>query len=211
MHVRSFVREGEGPLAPYGLEPVRLGIRVRLEDGAIFGATLGDPIPRTDLVYAVTLARPNVFGVSDKYPEVLRWDPDRFRRPSLVGFGLSQVTRVEVAAGATRVVFDLAGADSVSREAADVLGNWVLLEATRFEEATGSTLRERGLAPANRFLLWWNDAELLARMDLGTGSGGETPLCVSEGTEARPSEILFLPEETVEPLLRFILSRGSSP
>jgi len=212
MHLRTFVREGNGPLEPYGLDRPKAGVRIRLEGGGNLGLSLGDPVAGTDLIYAATLARPHIFGVSEKYLQALQRDADAFRRPAVVGFGLAQVTRVTVSGGGLSWNIDLrARSDSLSRELRDVLGNWVFLEARRFEEATPGALRAAGLLAPARSLLWWAGSDTLARVDLGRPVAGDTPLRVGGGLEARPGEVLYAKSETVEPLYRYLEEHRSSP
>jgi uncharacterized protein DUF4340 len=206
MHVDKFVQEGDGPLEPYGLSRPVAGARVHLEGGSVLGLDLGNPVPGTDLVYAHTLARPHVFGVSGKYLPVVRWGPDQFRRTAVVDFGLKQVSRVDIQDGGRS--WSLALGDSLPREIRDVLGNWILLEATGFEPATPAHLQEAGLVASPRSLTWNGPAGVLARVELGDPAGDMVPLHVPEGLRARPGEILYAPRKTVEPLFQYLVDHA---
>ena len=198
MHVGVFVGEGEGLLDAYGFVRPRAGVRVRLEDGRLLGLDLGNAIPNTDLVYAHTLARPQVFGVSDKYLPVLQWSADRLRRTAVMDFGMKDATTVILEDGGRSFTFLLS--DSLSREVKDLLGNWILLQAERFEPATGENLRQAGFDETRRALAWKRGETLLGRVKLGVDAAGETPLFVDEGEAARPTEILFAKHDNVVPI-----------
>jgi hypothetical protein len=199
MHVGSFIREGEGgPLEAYGLVRPRAGVRVRLEGGNLLGLDLGIAIPNTDLLYARTLARPQVFGVSDKYLPVLEWSADRFRRTAVVDFGLNDATGVTIEDAGWTGTFTIS--DSSSREVKDLLGNWILIEAHRFAPATPAALREAGFERSARAMIWRKGDTVLARIELGEETGEEVALYVPEGKAARPTEILFSPRDAVVPI-----------
>lgn len=212
MHVDAFLTEGEGSIQPYGLQRPQAGVRVLLEDGRILGMDLGDPVPGLDLLYARTLARPHVFGVSRKYLPVLEWDPDRLRRSAVLEFGLKDATSVTVRdAGRSG---GLVLADSLSRNVVDVLGNWLLLEARRFEPAAPARLAEAGFAGppgSGRSLTWARGDTVLAEVRLGRPSNADTPLFVPLGRSARPAEILHAPRDTVEPLFRALAEAAGLP
>ena len=211
MHVDAFLREGEGPLDPYGLGRPKAGVRVLLDDGRTLGMDLGDPVPGRDLLYAHTLARPHVFGVSQKYLPVLEWNPDRLRRPAVVDFGLRDVTKVTV--GESGRFKSLSLADSLPRPVVDVLGNWLLLEARRFEPASPVGLREGfgDMGASMRTLTWSHGDTLLAEVRLGRPSDRDTPLFVPLGKSARPAEILYAPRDMVEPLFRALAEAAGLP
>jgi hypothetical protein len=198
MHVGTFVQEGQGPLDAYGLVRPRAGVRVRLEDGSLLGLDLGNAVPNTDLLFAHTLARSEVFGVSEKYLPVLQWSADRLRRTALMDFGLKDATTVILEDGGRSFTFPLT--DSLSREAKDLLGNWILIQAERFEPATAGNLREAGFDQTRRAMVWKRGETLLGRVRLGMDSGGDTPLFVAEGEAARPTEILFAHRDNVVPI-----------
>jgi uncharacterized protein DUF4340 len=198
MHVDTFVNEGEGALEAFGLVRPRAGARVRLEDGSVLGLDLGGSIPNTDLTYAHTLARPHVFGVSDKYLPVLLWSADRLRRTSVLPFGMKDATAVSLEDGGRTWTFAIG--DSLSREVKDLLGNWILIEAHRFAPATSALLKVNGLDRSSRALSWRKGETLLARIELGREAGGDVPLYVSKGEVARPAEILFVPRDSVLPI-----------
>ena len=198
MHVGMFVREGEGPLDAYGLVRPRAGVRVRLEDRSLLGLDLGAAVPNTDLRYARTLARPHVFGVSDKYLPVLEWSADHFRRTAVLDFGLKDATAVTIEDAGRTWTFTVS--DSTSREVKDLLGNWILIEAHRFEPATPLNLREAGIDRSSRAMAWRNGDTLLARIELGAEAGDDVALYVPDGNTARPTEILYSKRDSVLPI-----------
>jgi hypothetical protein len=198
MHVGTFVREVEGPLDAYGLVRPRAGVRVRLQDGSLLGLDLGTPVPKSDLIYARTLARPEVLGVSDKYLPVLEWSADRLRRPAVLDFGMKDASRVTLLDAGRTVSF--AVNDSLSREVKDLLGNWILIEAHRFEPATGANLRAAGFDRAPRSMVWRSGERVLARVEVGPETGDDVPLYVPDGEAARPAEILFARRDAVLPI-----------
>jgi len=198
MHVGMFVREGEGPVDEYGLVRPQAGVRVRLEDGSRLGFDLGAAVPHTDLQYARTLARPHVFGVSDKYLPVLEWSADRFRRTAVLDFGLKDATAVTIEDAGRTWTFTIS--DSSSREVKDLLGNWILIQAHRFEPATPGQLRNAGFDRSSRAMVWRKGSTLLARVELGRETGEDVALYVPEGHVARPTEILYSHRDSVLPL-----------
>jgi len=198
MHVGVFVREEEGPLDAYGLVRPRAGVRVRLEDGNLLGLDLGTPVPKSDLLYARTLARPQVLGVSGKYLPVLEWSADRLRRTAVLDFGMKDASRVTLLDAGRTVSF--AVNDSLSREVKDLLGNWILIEAHRFQPATAANLRAAGLDRAPRSMVWLRGERVLARVEIGSEAGEDVALYLPEGEAARPAEILFARRYAVLPI-----------
>jgi hypothetical protein len=197
MHVQSFLREGEGPRAPFGLDPPRRGIQVDTEAGKRVGVGLGAPVPGSDLVYAVTEARPHLFGVSVKYVPFLAEPADAFRRRAVVDFGLADVDSVRVE-GAGRGWGS--AIDRLDGNARELLGRWALLHAVRFAPAAPETLRRYGLQPPGMRLRWLSRGALRAEMAIGFTQGGDQALYVRAGDQARPSEVLFVPETEIAPL-----------
>ncbi|HET9234232.1 MAG TPA: DUF4340 domain-containing protein [Candidatus Eisenbacteria bacterium] len=215
MHVDAFLMEGEAPSKPSVLQRPQAGVRILLEDGRTLGMDLGDAVPGMDLLYARTLARPHVFGVSKKYLPVLEWNPDRLRRPAVVDFGLKDVTTVTIGEGGRSR--GLALADSLPRDVMDVLGNWLLLEARRFEPAARPQLSEAGFTGSEgsgdpmRTLTWSRGDTVLAEVRLGRPSDDDTPIFVPLGRSARPAEILYAPRDRVEPLFRALALAAGLP
>jgi hypothetical protein len=207
MHVGTFVSEGAVPLDTYGLVRPRAGVRVRLEDGSLLGLDLGTDVANTDQVYARTLARPHVFGVSNKYLPVLEWSADRLRRTALLGFGMKDATTVLLEDDGETWSFAIG--DSMSREVKDLLGNWILIVADRFEPATRPHIIEAGLDHSSRAMEWRKGETLLARIELGQEGPQDVPVYVSKGEAARPYEILFARRDSVLPIFTALKQHGA--
>jgi hypothetical protein len=206
MHIQEFVREGDGPLGAYGLENPVAEARVVTQGNQEFGLRLGTPIPGTDRLHAVTRARPHVLGVSVKYLPVLEWSADAFRRTAPVTFGLDHVDSLGIRGpnGRRFLKVESEAASNESDILREVLGNWIMLRAERFEPATSAVLRQRGLSAPRWTMTWLGSGDTLAVIDVGRAEGETFPLRVSGGRQARPDEVLLLPEDQTTPLWMYL-------
>ena len=226
MLVSEFIREGPGPLAPYGLERPRARVRVTTERGDSVSMALGDPVPRAgavgeNLIYAITGRRPDLLGVSAKYLPVLTRSADTFRDPVPFGFGIDVLDSVRVRYGDAAVTFVPADTSRMRREDRDILRHWMGLRAGRFSPAEAETLRSAGLAPPRGTLTWFGQGDTLAVEDVGIIRDHRRAIRVGEGKRARPGDVLWIPEAQIDPLWGYLIRRvregarnspeGSSP
>jgi hypothetical protein len=212
MHIREFIREGDGPSGPYGLEtPIAFALVKTLEGGEL-GVRIGSRIPDTDAYYARTLARPHILAVSEKYVPVLGVDPDYFREEVPVSFGMAAVDTVWVSTPrGSWTVPGRSGADSL-RAVQDVLRNWIGLRAGGFREATPGEMVKWGLETPAGTLTWLGAGDTLAVVEVGVAAEGLLPLRVVKGRNPRSREILLVPGPTAVPLWTFLVrgaGRGS--
>ncbi len=215
MLIDRFVREGSGPLAPYGLDVPRASARVAVAGGDTLSLALGVPVPGSPgQAYAKTGDRPEVYAVSDRYPPVLLGPAARFRDPVPFAFGLADVDSVAVATDSSAVILALADSASVGRETRDVLANWVLLRARDFVRSTGGTERQWGLDPPAGTVTWIGKGDTLAVVAVGASRDGLRALRIVGGPAARPQSLLLVPEDRAGPLWTWLVNaarRGIPP
>lgn len=213
MHIQEFVREGPGPLAPFGLDAPVVEARVVTREGDEYVLRLGDHMAGVDRIYAITAARPHVMAVSDKYLPVLQKSADAFRLRAPVTFGLDDVDSLQVRGSQGNRTFVPGGEGPVdeAQNLETVLGNWIKLRADEFAAASRARLRSSGLMPPQGTLIWWGGGDTLAVMDMGRTEGELFPIRVSGGERARPDEILLLPEPTAIPLWDYLRRTAGAP
>jgi len=210
MKIDLFAAERITDAPAVGLAPPRLSVTVLLERGDTLTAALGIPVPGREWVFARTAGKPQLLGVSKKYPAVLRRGADPLRDPVVLPFGLRDVDSLLAIAGSGRRRSWKAeawrGVDHRETPLRGVLENWIKIRSGAFAPAGRRELHRYHLGPKSDRLVWFGRGDTLLVVEKGRETGGRIPVRTLAGRKARPGEVLFLPADPGEVLWSFLLT-----